>query len=267
MDETLRRQATLKIIVCVKAVPGYILNPQLAGEGNKIDYTAGSIIINESDEYALEKALALKKGCGEGEVTVMTAGRLSSQKALHIGLAKDADRAARIDTDIIDSASIAAMLAEAVKRFDYDLILTGVESSDNMTAQTGVLMAGRLELPFAYAVTEVERGDKAGTLKVTKESGGGVRQKVEITLPALLCIQTGTKLPSYVPLPKMLRARSKPIKSFTAKDLNIEEELKRSASPQIVEIFSPQRVSKAEMIEGNPSEVASMVMKKIKEAL
>ena len=224
-------------------------------------------MMNESDEYALEKALALKKECGEGEVTVMTAGTLSSQKALHIGLAKDADRAVRIDTDIIDSASIAAMLAEAVKCFGYDLILTGVESSDNMTAQTGVLMAGRLELPFAYAVTEVEKGDEAGTLRVTKESGGGVRQKVEITLPALLCIQTGTKLPSYVPLPKMLRARSKPIKSLTAKDLNIEEQLKKWVSPRMLEIFSPQRSSRAEMIEGNPSEIASAVIQKVKEVL
>lgn len=257
----------MKIIVCVKAVPGYILNPQLAGERNKIDYTAGSIMMNESDEYALEKALALKKECGEGEVTVMTAGTLSSQKALHIGLAKDADRAVRIDTDTIDSASVAAMLAEAAKIFGYDLILTGVESSDHMTAQTGVLMAGRLELPFAYAVTEVEKGDQAGTLKVTKESGGGVRQEIEMTLPALLCIQTGTKLPSYVPLPKMLRARSKPIKSFTAKDLNMEEELKRSISPRIVEIFSPQRASMAAIIEGNPSEIASVVMQKVKEVL
>ena len=257
----------MKIIVCVKAVPGYIMNPTLAETGDKIDYSAGSIMMNESDEYALEKALALKKASGDGEVTVITAGTLSSQKALHIGLAKDANKAIRIDTDDIANNHIATMLATAAKDIDYDLILTGVESSDNMASQTGVLMAQCLELPFAYAVTDVEPGDTAETLKVTKELGGGVSQEIEITLPALLCIQTGTKLPSYVPLPKMLRARSKPIASKTVGDLGIEEELKRAIPPRMVEIFPPQVGSRAEMIEGSPSEVASAVVKKIKEVL
>ena len=256
----------MKIVVCVKAVPGYVINPELAESGDRVNYKAGSIIINESDEYALEEALALKKEFG-GEVTVITAGTLSSQKALHIGLAKDADKAVRINADFIDWGSLAKVLAETIKRFDHDLILTGVESGDNMAAQTGVLIAERLGLPFAYAVTEVEQGENPGTLKVTKELGGGVKQVVEVTLPALLCIQTGTTLPGYVPFRKMLQAQSKPVTPVDISELNIDEELKKSPPLKIVDVFSPQRLSKAEFITGKPSEVASTLIKKTREVL
>ena len=75
----------MKIIVCVKAVPGYIINPQLSETRDRVNYKAGTIIINESDEYALEEAVVLKKEFG-GDVTVITAGSLSSQKALQIAL-------------------------------------------------------------------------------------------------------------------------------------------------------------------------------------
>jgi len=256
----------LKIVVCVKAVPGYVIEPRVSETGDRVNYKAGSIIMNESDEYALEEALALKKEFG-GEVTVITAGSLSSQKALHVGLAKDADKAVRINTDFIDCGSLAKVLAETIKRLGYDLILTGVESSDNMAAQTGILIAERLGLPFAYAVTEVKRGESPGTLTVTKELGGGVKQVLEITLPALLCIQTGTTLLSYAPFRKVLQAQAKPVQSIAINELGINDELKKSPPFRIVDIFPPQRISNAEIIDGKPSEVASVLIQKVREGV
>ncbi len=256
----------MKIIVCVKAVPGYITNPQLSETRDRVNYKAGTIIINESDDYAVEKAVVLKKEFG-GDVTVVTAGSLSSQKALHIGLAKDADKAVRIDTDFVNCASIATALAATIKRLGYDLILTGVESSDNMAAQVGVLVAEKLGLPFAYAVTEVKRGQNPGTIRVTKELGGGVSQVVEITLPALLCIQTSTTPTSYASVRKLIQAQTKSVDSFTISDLGIDEELRKTPAFRIVDVFSPQRTAKAEIITGEPSEVASVLIKKVREAM
>lgn len=247
-------------------MPGYIINPQISETRDRVDFKVGSIVINESDEYALEEAVALKKNFG-GEVAVITVGSLTSQKALHIGLAKDADKAVRIDADFVDCRRIARVLAESIKRLGYDLILTGVESSDNMAAQVGLLVAEMLGLPSAYAVTKVEPGQGPGTLKVTKELGGGVGQVIEITLPALLCMQTSTTPLSYVPLRKILQAQSKAVHTFAIKDLGIDEEFIKSSVFRIVDVFSPQRTSKAEIVAGKPGEVASALIKTIREVL
>ena len=44
----------MNIVVCLKAVPGYVTKLQLANTGDRIDYESGSIMVNESDECALE---------------------------------------------------------------------------------------------------------------------------------------------------------------------------------------------------------------------
>lgn len=256
----------MKIIVCTKAVPGFILNSQVSETQDRVTYEAGSIVINESDDYALEEGIKLAKMSG-GNVTVITAGSLSSQKALQIGLGKDADSAVRVDADLFEPARIARALALTIKRREFDLILTGVESRDNMAAQTGVAMAELLGLPFAYAVIEMDRGPSEKTLRVTKELGFGIKQVVELTLPALICVQTGTIPPSFVPVRKMMMAQTKPIETVALSDLDMNDQSAKMASIKILDIFSPQEMSKAEMITGTPSEAASVLMTKIKEVI
>ncbi len=256
----------MKIIVCTKAVPGYISNPKVAEAMDRVLYEAGSIVVNESDEYALEEAARLKKKYG-WEISVVTAGSLSSQKALQVGLAKDADKAVRIDANLFDPVRIARMLAKAIERLEHDLVLTGVESRDSMTAQVGILLAEMLDLPCAYAVIQVEQGETPASVKVTKELGYGVKQIEELNLPALLCIQTGTTPPSFVPFRKMHLAQSKPIKTFTTSELGLAEEFAGPSPFRIVDIFSPKEAAMAEIITGDATEVASVLMAKIKEVI
>jgi len=258
---------TMKIIVCTKAVPGFILNPQVSESRTGINYEAGSIIINESDDYALEAGIKLAKASG-GKTTVITAGSLSSQKVLQTGLGKDADDAIRVDADLLEPLKTARVLAAAIKRREYDLVLTGVESSDNMAAQVGVSVAELLGLPFAYAVTEIEQVEGDKTIKITKELGFGKKQVAEITLPAVICFQTGTEPPGFVPLRKMMMTQSKPIETLALKDLDLGDQFSETAAIiRIVDVFSPKEMSTAEMIEGDPAEQASVLIKKIREGI
>jgi electron transfer flavoprotein beta subunit len=254
----------VKIIVCVKAVPGYITDPKPSGKDDTIDYKAGSIIINESDDYALEEGVALKKKTG-GDVTVLTMGSLSSQKALQTALAKNANKAQRVDEESMDPGKTAALLAEAIRGMAYDLILTGVEASDTMGSQVGLRIAELLDIPFAYAVTKVEPGDENKTIKAVKEIGAGLKQSEELKLPALLCIQTGTTPTSFVPFKKMMMAQKKPVKTVKISDLGFDEV--PSAAVKIVDVFSPSDTASAEIISGTPEEIASSVMGKIKEVV
>lgn len=256
----------MRIVVCAKAVPADITDLKVVEGGNRLGYRTYQLNINESDEYALEEAVALKKQHG-GDVTMMTVGRSDADRAAYIGLVKGVDRALRIDADLADPEAVAEVLAEALRDIEYDLILCGVESSDNMSSEASISLAERLGLPFAYAVTRIEvsddTGDDTGVVFVNKEMGGGVEQVVEISLPALLCVQTGIVPMTYAPLREVLKARSKPIETLAAEDLAPGGKTKI----RFLDAFPPPKQNRAEIIEGELSTVAAIAVSKVQEAL
>jgi len=221
--------------------------------------------MNESDEYALEHALALGEELG-GEVVVVSAGPQASENALARGFAKGADRIVRVDTDLPDGDNIASVLAGASRHLGCDLILTGVESSDNMASRVGISAAGKLGIPFVYSVREIKRGESPGTIVVAKELGNGVTQIVEVSLPALLCVQACSIPLRYISVAKLIKSRTKAVDQLDIRDLGLDEKLARTASLRIVSVFRPPR-SRVQLIEGTPAEVASVLMKEIKKAV
>jgi electron transfer flavoprotein beta subunit len=253
----------MNILVCTKAVPGFVIHPSVPETHDRVDYEAGSIVINESDDYALEAGIKLAKKTG-GKTIVLSCGSLSVQKILQTGLGKDADAALRVDANLFEPTATARALAAAIRKQEYDLVITGVESSDVMAAQVGISIAELLELPFAYAVTDIEPGEGEKTIRVTKELGFGKKQVEELDLPALVCFQTGSEPPSFVPVRKMMLAQRKPIKTLTLSDLDTGE---RPLSIEVVDIFSPKEAGMAEIIHGDLATQASVVMQKIREVL
>ena len=253
----------MNIIVCTKAVPGFVNKPSVPATHDRVDYEAGSIVLNESDDYALEAGIKLAKKSG-GRTIVLTCGPLSVQKVLQTGLGKDADAALRVDANLFEPAATARALAAAIQKQEYDLVITGVESSDVMAAQVGISIAEMLGLPFAYAVTEIQPGEREKTIRITKELGFGKKQVEEIELPALVCFQTGTEPPSFVPVRKMMLAQRKPIKTITLTELGVGGQ---PSSTEIVDIFSPREAGMAEIIGGDPATQAAVVMQKIREVL
>ena len=253
----------MNIIICTKAVPGFVNNPSVPDTHDRVDYEAGSIVINESDDYALEAGVKLAKKSG-GKAVVLSCGSLSVQKILQAGLGKDADAALRVDANLFEPAVTARALAAAIRKQDCDLVITGVESSDVMAAQVGIAIAEMLGLPFAYAVTDIEPGEKDGTVRITKELGYGKKQVEELDLPALVCFQTGTEPPSFVPVRKMMMAQRKPIKSLSLSDLDVDGQ---SPGIEVVDIFTPKEAGMAEMIEGDPATQAATALQKMREVL
>lgn len=230
-------------------------------------YHSYGLAANESDQYALEEAVSLKDRA-RGEVTVMTMGSRVAEDTLYACLARRADKAVRIEHESIDPNITASVLAEAIKRRQYDLILTGVESQDVMAAQVGVLLAMRLELPFAYAVTEVEVRDGGGAVRITKELGGGVSQVIDIALPAVLCIQSGIRRLSYPPLAAVLKAKRLLIDLVKPSDLGFDQEALGVRAWRLLDAFLPRQYKQqAEFINGSPDEAATVMLSRVKEAL
>lgn len=252
----------MKIVVCCKAVPGSVTDIRLAPGGEAVEYREELLAMNECDEYALEEALSLKRAHG-GEVTVLSLAPIRAQDILHMALAKGADRAWRIDGQVQDPRAASMILAAALRRLDYDLILTGTQSRDTLCGQVGIALAEELGLPFAYAVIEVEMNG-AGAVTVRKELGGGRYARLELSLPAVLCVQTGIQPLSYVPPVRLIRARQQPIRSLSLVDLGLAEEELAPRGYRFIDIFPPKRRTQAEFLEGKAPEIASALLAKIR---
>jgi len=250
----------MKVMVCCKAVARGIKKVKLVESKGTVECESLSFLMNECDEYALDGALVWKKEHSI-DVTVLTMGGIRSQDILYMAMAKGADRAIRLDVDVNESGVAAQVIAEVVKGKDYDLIITGVESEDNMASQVAISLAERVGLPYALAVTKVEfLQDRR--IKVVTEIGGGAQEELEITLPAVLTIQSG-----ITALAKIMRARKMPIHSMSLKELGINWQEVDAWRPKIISVFDPPQAEYAEMISGNLNEIAEKIVGRMKNAL
>lgn len=255
----------MKLVVCCKAVPGVVTEVEVADNGGGVKFKGEHLAINESDEYALEEALALKEGLG-GDVTVITMGPIVTQDVLYLALAKGADHSVRIDTQSQDPQMTAIVLATALEKIGYDLVLTGAQARDTMAGCVGIAVAERLGLPYAFAVTRVEpAGD--GLIRVLKEIGSGRHALVELSLPAVLCIQTGIRPLSYAPPARRIRARLQPVRSLSLADLGLEAEQLASRRYRVLKVFRPERMGQAEILQGKPQEIAQRLLTKVREVM
>lgn len=143
----------MNIIVCIKQVPDtneVKLNPET---GTLIRDGVPSII-NPDDKAGLEAALRLKDLHG-ANVTVLSMGPPQAALALREALAMGADRGILVTDRAFggaDTWATSSTLAAAIRRFDYDLIITGRQAIDGDTAQVGPQIAEHLGLAnISYA--------------------------------------------------------------------------------------------------------------------
>lgn len=246
----------MEIIVCAKQVPDLTeadikINP----DGKSINLESIPLDINEFDNYALEEALLIKEKYS-GKVAVVAVGSETSDEMLRICLAKGADEAVRITyKDELDGYLTAKLIATVIKnKYKPDIILTGVQSTDCSSAQVGGMLAELLDIPHASIVTHVEL--KNNTAEVHRELEGGLKEIVNITLPAVLTIQSGINEPRYASMIGIRRAKDKEIKIVTPEDLGLpsdESKLKTC----IENMFIPPKGRGAEIITGSVEESAT----------
>jgi electron transfer flavoprotein beta subunit len=254
----------MNIVVCCKSVPGLVTDLKIAPDNKSLQYQSQLLAINECDEYALEEALVLKKAHG-GQITAISMGSIKSQDVLYYALAKGADKAIRVDGESQDAAVASTALAAALKKLEFDLVLTGTQARDTLAGQVGIMAASKLQLPFAYAVVGIEVVDDK-TIKARKELGGGRYADVELQLPALLCIQTGIQPLTFVPPARRIRARQQPVSSFSSSDLGLPADQALAKGYRIVGVRPPERTHQVELLQGSPLDIADALLNKIQES-
>jgi electron transfer flavoprotein beta subunit len=248
----------MNIIVCIKQVPAK--DAPLSIAGNWINESDIGFEMNEPDSYALEEALRLKEKHG-GEVIVLSLGPERVKQTIKEALAKGADRAIHVADDNfaqLDPLGSASVLAAAVGKEKCDLLLTGLQSDDHGFGQTGVLLAGLLNLPHATIIMQIDVQD--GKMKLKRELEAGWFQWIECSLPAVLSIQSGINKVRYASLKGIMAAKKKEIVTITRESLGVTTE----PTQKIEKIYVPTKTKKTEFLTGTPKEAAARLVEKLK---
>lgn len=250
----------MKILVCIKQVPQKDAPLKLNESGTWIREDV-SYEVNEPDAYALEEALR-QKGKNGGEVVVITAGPPRAQQVLREALAKGADRAIHLEGNefvSLDAMATAKAIAEAVKNENFDLVFTGLQSDDYGYAQTGVLLAQVLGWPHATIILQIAK--EGSELKLKRELESGYFQDLQISLPAVLAIQSGGNKLRYATLLGIKQAKNKPMTKLKWSDV---ESAAGKNGLKIERLYIPEKQKQTETLEGPPAEIARKLVDKLR---
>jgi len=250
----------MKIAVFVKHVPDTSeADLAVAADGLSIKEAGLPFQMNEWDRFALEEAVRLKDASG-GTLTAYLLGPEEHEESLRRCLAVGADRAVRVWDEAFKGggpALAAAVLHKALKGATYDLCLFGAQASDDGYGMVGPALAEGLGFPCVTLVNGLTLLD--GRLKVIRELEGGFGEAVEVTLPAVVTIQTGINEPRYVSILGIKKARAKPIDLEDAGTLGLDLSLLSGCVGKLTleELLTPAEGKQAELWGGSMEEIAS----------
>lgn len=198
----------MNILVCIGNVPDTTTKVKIAD--NKLDTNGIQWIINPWDELALTRALELKEaGAGVDKISVVTVGTVGVEVTMRKALAIGADDAFRVDVEPTDAYFAAAQIAEVVKAGSYDVVLTGIESSDYNGVSVGGMLAEILDYASVSAVSALNI--EGGNLSIDREIDGG-KEKISTETPVVLTVQKGIALDPRIPAMRgIMMARRKPL--------------------------------------------------------
>ncbi len=211
----------MNVAVCVKQIPDPATPGKLDPE-TKTLVREGKLIMDDSDSYGVEMALQLVDAAGGGEVTLISMAPNNEGSGLRNGLAMGAHKGILVSDPSLkgtDALGTAKILAAAIKRTDFDLVLAATESTDGYTGTLPVQVAELLGVPSITFAKHVVVAD--GTVKVNRQTEAGY-DEVESPLPALVTVTAGVVEPRYPSFKGIMAAKSKPVDELTVADLGID---------------------------------------------
>jgi electron transfer flavoprotein beta subunit len=200
----------MKILVCVKQVPDLEqITVDQNEDGTAVLNASPSLRMNRFDEYAVEQAVRIKEAHPAVRVDALSVGPEDALQVVKRAMGMGADRGVLLRSTPgagPPPATVAARIAAYASARDYALILTGSMSEDGMHGQTGPMIAAHLGRPCAPRVMDMQLVEDRPAVMAEREIEGGMRQALELALPAVLSLQTGINQPRYPSLSNLLRA-------------------------------------------------------------
>ncbi len=212
----------MKIVVLVKEVPDTYGDRKLSLETGLADRAASERVIDEIGERALEVALSYADAHEGTEVVVLSMASGDAAATVRKGLAMGAGSAVQVVDEGLLGADLgltAQVLAAAIKRTGFDLVIGGNLSTDGTGGVIPVMVAELLDVPAATMLNSVEIGESSVS-GVRATDGGTVT--VEAELPAVISITEALPDARFPNFKGIMAAKKKPFETISLDDLGID---------------------------------------------
>ena len=209
----------MKVVVCVKQIPDpatpYTLEPDSHWLVRPTEQ-----VLDDGDRYGVEMGLQLAQA-HEGSVTLVSMGPAGNMQGIRQALAMGADKAIVIDDGALrgsDALATARVLAAAIEKEGFDLVIAGTESTDGYAGVVPQMIAELLDVPALTYATKVELGD--GSVTIDRQTATGY-DTVAASLPAVVSVTAGVVEPRYPTFKGIMDAKKKPVETTTVADLGL----------------------------------------------
>jgi electron transfer flavoprotein beta subunit len=221
----------MHVVVCVKQIPDPASPYELEPDTHFL-VRPHEQIMDDTDRYGVEMGLQLADQT-DGSVTLISMGPAGNMQGIRQALAMGAAKAVIIDDSSLrgsDSLTTARVLAAAIRREGFDIVITGTESTDGYVGVVPQQIAELLEVPsLTYAKNIQLDGD---TVRIHRQTAAGY-DEVEAPSPVVVSVTAGVVEPRYPTFKGIMEAKKKPIDTVDAGDLGITV---GAASQEIIEV-------------------------------
>ena len=214
----------MNIVVCVKYVPDATGDRHFEDD-KTVDRVGVDGLLSELDEYAVEQALQIKEKAESPDDVVVTAlcvGPEQAVDAVRKALQMGADQGVHVSDEAIagsDAIATSLVLAKAVERGSYDLVMCGMASTDGSMSVVPAMLAERLGLPQLTLASVVEaQGDQVRI----KRDGDTATEVVGGTMPLVLSVTDQSGEARYPSFKGIMAAKKKPLETLSLSDLGVD---------------------------------------------
>lgn len=215
---------SLRILVGCKRVIDYAVKIRVKPDKSGVVTEGVKHSMNPFDEIAVEEAVRLKEKKLAKEIVAVSCGPAQCQETLRTALAMGADRGIHVEVagpeyDTLQPLHISKILAKLAKDEQADIVILGKQAIDDDANQTAQMTAAFLNWPQATFASKIDVKD--GNMTVAREIDGGL-ETIKVKLPSVISADLRLNEPRYATLPNIMKAKKKPIKKTSPKELGVD---------------------------------------------
>ncbi|MER6195747.1 electron transfer flavoprotein subunit beta/FixA family protein, partial [Streptomyces cyaneofuscatus] len=151
-----------------------------------------------------------------------TVGPEDAKDALRKALSMGADKAVHVEDDDLHGTDVmgtSLVLAKAVEKTGFDLVICGMASTDGVMGVLPALLAERLGVPQVTLLSEVAVNDGVVT---GRRDGDTASEQLEASLPAVVSVTDQSGEARYPSFKGIMAAKKKPVESLDLDDLGLD---------------------------------------------
>ena len=210
----------MKVLVPIKRVIDANIKVRVSADQSGVELNNVKMAMNPFCEIAIEEAIRLRESGKAEEVIAVAVGPSQSQETLRTALAMGADRAILIESDPAPAPlGVAKLLKAETEKEHPGLVILGKQAIDGDNNQTGQMLAALLNWSIGTFVSGLEVND--GSVRVTREVDGGL-ENIDLTPPCVITVDLRLNEPRYASLPNIMKAKKKPLETFSPDDLGVD---------------------------------------------